>query len=82
MEIETKFDVGEDLWFIQDNEVCSSPVSCVIVILNQNNREECGEIKNHIQIKYGLGFDSIKYLPETEVFESKEELLKSLYYES
>lgn len=82
MEIETKFDVGEDLWFIQDNEVYSSPVSCVIVILNQNNREECGEIKNHIQIKYGLGFDSIKYLPEAEVFESKEELLKSLYYES
>ena len=82
MEIETKFDVGEDLWFIHDNEVCSLPVSCVIVKWGQNHHEECGEIKNHIQIQYDLGFDCIKYLPESEVFESKEELLKSLQYES
>lgn len=72
MTIETKYNIGDKVWFMYDNSVRSATVIKIDVLIEKNkNRTSI-----HKTISYGL-FDYFKY-PEDKLFPTKKELLKSL----
>lgn len=84
MEIKTKFNIGDTVFFIKDGRVRSGNIGCISVIQNTNNmtKLESGEIfARNIStvIQYYIGAD---YYSEYMVASSKEELIKSLIYET
>ena len=68
MTIQTKFNIGETLWFICDRKAITGKVSAI--------RCDFVEGDNHVSIKYRIIGNG--ELPECWVFKTKEELLKSL----
>ena len=69
MKIETKFNIGPEVWFIEENE----PKSDVILSI------EINIYKEQVFIEYLFANDSYPYgLIEADLFSTKEELLKSL----
>ena len=69
MIIKTKYNIGEEVWFMEENE----PTSDVILSI------EINLYKGKQFIEYLFANDSYPYgLNESELFSTKEELLKSL----
>jgi hypothetical protein len=69
MTIETKYNIGDEVWFIEENE----PKSDVILGI------EINVYKGRQFIEYLFANDSYPYgLNESELFPTKGELLKSL----
>lgn len=66
MIIETKYNIGEEVWTIVENKVCKYP------ILNISVKKP----NQVIEVMYYIGNYEWRY--EHEVFPTKEELLKSL----
>lgn len=73
MNIETKFDIGQDVWYIHGGKARHSKVS-YLEILYRNNRD--------MLIKYTLEkFEKLGVIPkmsEDRLFSTKEELIASL----
>ena len=66
MEVSSKFNIGDKVYFIADNKVQKSDITGVSISVNG------GETK----VEYTLHFDST--IDESLVFATKEELIKSL----
>lgn len=76
MKIETKYDIGQEVWYMENNKDCSRIVTAIqvtsygkisIVKYGYQNRPECGDERTHY-IEYN----------ERNLYPTKEELLKSL----
>lgn len=72
MTIETKYNIGDEVWFMQDNKVCSDTITAIHTYRTET-------ISN---ITYGFGksirSQIIAVINEQDLFPTKEELLKSL----
>lgn len=69
MTVETKFNIGDEVWYLHNNKVCNRKVSAINIRIT-----EC-----MVSIIYYISApkESIT-LEEKSIFSSKEELLKSL----
>lgn len=70
MEIKTKFNIGQTVFYIYENGVKCSPVRRIDVVVTDNNPEVP-------KIIYNVGSLSTR-LEEKRLFTSKQELLDSL----
>lgn len=69
MTIETKFNIGQEVWFAEENEPKSDIILGIEVNIYKGTRTT----------EYLFANDSYPYgLNESELFHTKEELLKSL----
>jgi hypothetical protein len=68
MEVNTKFEIGDIVWFIDNNRAIYLEVTGITISLDFNA---------DVEIVYSLHFDD-KKLEESKLFKTKEELLKSL----
>ena len=68
MKATTKFDIGDRVWFLRDNQAMKLDVTSVVVSIEGDNR--CA-------VSYSLHYTDTE-IPERELFASKEELLASL----
>ena len=68
MTIETKFNIGDEVWFIYKDRCQHSKVESIRVYKHNSISK--------IEINYHL--NGIDWLPEERLFSTKEELLKSL----
>lgn len=66
MKIETKYNIGDEVWTIVENKVCKYPILSITVKMPNKA----------IEVMYYIGNCEWRY--EYEVFPTKEELLKSL----
>jgi hypothetical protein len=66
--VNTKYNIGDKVWFISDNRVVSLDITGARVCVE--SKEECKE-------EYLLHFKSI-WVSEDKLFKSKKELLESL----
>lgn len=68
MEVNTKFEIGDIVWFIDNNRAIYLEVTGITISLDFNA---------DVEIVYSLHFED-KKLEESKLFKTKEELLKSL----
>lgn len=68
MTIETKYNIGDEVWTIIENKVCKYHILSITAKKGMRNEE--------IEVKYYIGNCEWRY--EHELFPTKEELLKSL----
>ena len=68
MTIETKYNIGDEVWFIKDNKPQTMKVSYIEIIAASTVSKPC--------IRYGFG--NFERYTESLLFPTKEELLKSL----
>lgn len=82
MTIETKYNIGDVVWFMNNNKVCNTHINGIRVDCDPENSGFAYyslEAKPLIkQVKYTLGYGHDGFHNESELFPSKEELLKSL----
>ena len=69
MVVETKYMIGDEVWFMSGNRICSGLVRGVYITHNNDKTDIMYELNN--EIKYS----------ENELFESKDKLKKKLYDE-
>ena len=69
MVVETKYMIGDKVWFMSGNRICSGLVRGVYITHNNDKTD----------IMYELNHDST--YSENELFESKDKLKKKLYDE-
>ena len=67
MEVQSKYKIGDYVWYINENRVLKSDVTGVGILLEEDKAPS---------ITYTLHYD--RDLDESKVFPTKEELLKSL----
>lgn len=67
MKIETKYDIGQEVWFRKGHLVVKGTITDIFLFKNEGK----------IVIGYGIN-DYDNALTESELFPTKEELLKSL----
>lgn len=73
MQIETKYNIGDKVWFMHDNKVKSGTIITIGVFVERDMNSQY--VSNSVQ--YGL--DNFDYpYRENHLFPTKEELLKSL----
>lgn len=73
MKIETKYNIGDEVWFMHDNKVKSGTIIKIDVVLERDmNSQNVGK-----SVYYGL-YNFISPYIEQRLFPTKEELLKSL----
>ena len=70
MIIKTKYNVGERVWYIDDNKVKSNQLACIDISCHNS-------IEPRTEILYTPA-NSFRNYCESEIFASKEELLASL----
>jgi len=68
MEVNTKYDLEDKVWVVNNNKVEKQTVTGIVVFHTEYN----------IEIEYELNSVSNIYIPEHLLFKTKEELLKSL----
>lgn len=73
MKIETKYDIRDEVWCM----FCGIPEKSTIVSITSRIYRRGNIIDYIVEIRKGLQVDKL----ESELFSTKEELLKSLYYE-
>lgn len=69
MVVETKYMIGDDVWFMSRNHICCASVNGVFITHNDKT-----------DIMYELNGYECRY-SENELFESKDKLKKNLYDE-
>ena len=72
MEIKTKYDIGQRVFFMKDNKVETSAIRQIIIDVWYNRDKDIKE-----RTSYGL-FSTDRFYEEENLFLTKEELLKSL----
>ena len=70
MEIETKYNIGDKVWLICGNKAVEKMITQIDVAIKESE-------DSHKEITYRLNYESIDF-DECRLFDSKEELLKSL----
>lgn len=73
MTIETKYNIGDKVWFIDDNKAKSATIITIGVFVERDMNSQY--VSNSVQ--YGLYDFPYPYI-ENYLFPTKEELLKSL----
>ena len=73
MIIETRYNIGDRVWFMHDNKVKSEIIIKIDVVIEKDMN--CTGV--HKSIEYSL-FNYSRYYTEDKLFHTKEELLKSL----
>lgn len=73
MDIKTKFDVGQDIWFMSDNQPQKAEITKISIDVTQNPYVVTGVV---ILYHYGLYIDHI--INETKCYGSRKELVESL----
>ncbi len=68
MEVNTRFNIGDKVWYINDNRAVRSDITRVIISV---------ESPGSCEVSYSLHFGDTE-IPEGQLFRTKEELLKSL----
>ena len=68
MEANTKYDIKDNVWLINENKAVRMFVTGLVVTFTEPDSHE---------VKYSLNY-SLGDIPESCVFKTKEELLKSL----
>lgn len=74
MTIETKYNIGDEVWFMFDNSAKNSRIAKIELTVEE---DMCGEAVCHC-IFYQLFGKYDKLYPQHDLFSTKEELLKSL----
>lgn len=70
MKIETKYDIGQEVWAYLDEQCIKGRISNIRIYVKQNDSIDCW---------YNVMFDDDDVcLPSNYIFPTKEELLKSL----
>lgn len=75
MTIETKYNIGDEVWFIKDNKVQSLKITQLNVLMSLLPKTDGYGCKINQVVDYSNGKT---VLAEYECFPTKEELLKSL----
>lgn len=75
MTIETKYNIGDEVWFIKDNKVQSLKITQLNVLMNLLPKTDGHGCEIVQVVDYS---DRKTVLAEYECFSTKEELLKSL----
>ena len=71
MKIETKYNIGQEVWFMKENKPTKQVVGFVEIIAASTTSKSF--------IQYGLKIEgSVERVVENKLFPTKEELLKSL----
>lgn len=72
MTIETKYNIGDEVWFMQNNKICSDTITAIHAYRT--------ETISHITYGFGTSIHSqvIAIISERDLFPTKEKLLKSL----
>ena len=71
MIIETKFNIGDEVWFMKENKPTKKVVSFIEIIAASTTSKSF--------IQYGLKTEGVvERMTEKHLFQTKEELLKSL----
>ena len=69
MELNTKFNIEDNVFFLNNNKVCEGCIERTTILIEADI----------VEIKYRIKVDRIfKYLLEDKVFSTKQELLDSL----
>ena len=74
MEIKTKYDIGQRVFFMSDNRVCWGTIESFDIGFGYNNGTEYLDICYCVENKFTSDFA----INEKKLFLTKEELLKSL----
>ena len=67
MQIETKYNINDEVWFINNNKVKNLSIMAIMTFFE----------KNTLTIEYGLN-SYIGKFKESDLFATKEDLIKSL----
>ena len=70
MTIETKYNIGQEVWFILGHKACQGEI--LEIVFNKVGHTLIG---CHYNVEFGVSHGSFN---ESELFPTKEELLKSL----
>ena len=70
MKIETRFSIGDEVYFMCDNKICIGNIDEIKVSINSNNDQSTSYIVNSNCMRV--------HKTSENLFSSKEELLKSL----
>ena len=73
MDIKIKYDLGQSVFYMRDNRVQNGSVSRIVIEIDCYGSDE----NIRVRTGYNVTYDSPLYR-ETELFLTKEELLKSL----
>lgn len=72
MIIETKYNIGQEVWFMNENKACSDIITAVHTYVTET----------FLNVTYGFGntirTQIVSTIKESDLFPTKEELLKSL----
>ena len=68
MTIETKYNIGDEVWFMHENRVHKSKIGAIYITLYDDMRV----------VKYSFGNYILEFKENEELYRTKEELLKSL----
>ncbi len=71
MEIKTKYDIGQRVFYMDNNKVKEGTIDRIYIDAQYNAKD------NKVKIYYRL-FTTAKFYKDNELFPTKEELLKSL----
>lgn len=72
MTIKTKYNIGQEVWFIEDNKVCNKKITAIHLHIYESGSDisySCSPSE------FGKLLNSVN---ESKLFPTKEELLKSL----
>ena len=72
MDIKTKYDIGQSVFFMDNNKVQEGTIDRIHIEVRYNGGKD-----NKVRISYSL-FTTSKFYEDKELFPTKEELLKSL----
>ena len=72
MDIKTKYDLGQSVFYMDNNKVQEGKIDRIHIWVRYNGGED-----NKVRISYSL-FTTTKFYGDKELFLTKEELLKSL----
>ena len=77
MTIETKYNIGDEVWVIAENKVQRLWIKEVTASANNATRSEDGKLKV-LEFRIVYHFENGEQVSESKCFPTKEELLKSL----
>ena len=77
MTIETKYNIGDEVWTIFRNKIQCKAINNIRAFGNLRITDECGKIVD-VRIKIEYCFLNDEWVSEESCFPTKEELLKSL----
>lgn len=80
MEIKTKYNINDEVYFIHGNKIRYNKIYRIDIIIYEENDKVIPRIKYTIDlgIKTGRVCDTITSREEEELFSTKEELIKSI----